>query len=179
MYHFISGYTAKVAGTEVGITEPTAAFSACYGSPFLVLHPAAYAKKLAEMLEKYSCPAWLLNTGWTGGPYGVGSRIKLKYTRALIDAIHDGSLIKEKYEALDTFGLRYPTKCKNVPDEVLNPRTGWSDPAKFDDAVNKLAQRFVLNFKQYDGQLSPDVLSGGPKYDGPITINVGKNELIG
>jgi len=179
MYHFISGYTAKVAGTEVGITEPTAAFSACYGSPFLVLHPVEYAKKLAEMLETHSSPAWLLNTGWTGGAHGVGSRIKLKHTRALIDAIHDGTLIKEQFEELGVFGLRFPSKCKNVPSEILNPRSGWTDKAKYEDALNKLAQRFLLNFKQYDGQLGPEVLAGGPQYDGPITINVGKNELLG
>jgi phosphoenolpyruvate carboxykinase (ATP) len=163
MYHFISGYTAKVAGTEMGVTEPTAAFSACYGSPFLVLHPVKYAKKLAEMLETHSAPAWLLNTGWTGGPYGVGSRIKLKYTRAMIDAIHDGSLAKQEYEEMPVFGLQFPKKCANVPDEVLNPRSGWPTTTKFEEAVNKLAQRFFKNFEQYEGQLTDDVLQGGPK----------------
>jgi len=165
MYHFISGYTAKVAGTEVGITEPTAAFSACYGSPFLVLHPVQYAKKLAEMLETHSAPAWLINTGWTGGAYGTGSRIKLKFTRAIIDAIHNGSLIKEQFTPMPVFGLLVPTKCQGVPDSVLNPREGWKNKEAFDLTVIKLAKRFKDNFAQYKDKLTPEVLAGGPQLD--------------
>jgi len=162
MYHFISGYTAKVAGTEMGITEPTAAFSACYGAPFLVLHPVQYAKKLAEMLQKHEAHAWLLNTGWTGGAYGEGSRISLKYTRAMIDAVNDGSLENSEYEEMPIFGLRIPKTCNNVPDQLLNPMKSWSDTEKYNRELLRLAKRFEDNFAQYEGQTSSDVLSGGP-----------------
>jgi len=162
MYHFISGYTAKVAVTEMGITEPTAAFSACYGAPFLVLHPVQYAKKLAEMLQKHEAHAWLLNTGWTGGAYGEGSRISLKYTRAMIDAVNDGSLEKSEYEEMPIFGLRIPKTCNNVPDQLLNPMKSWSDTEKYNRELLRLAKRFEDNFAQYKGQTSSDVLSGGP-----------------
>jgi len=163
MYHFISGYTAKVAGTEVGVTEPGAVFSACYGAPFLVLHPVQYAKKLAEMLSKYKCTAWLLNTGWTGGAYGTGSRISLKYTRAMIDAVHDGTLEKAEFEEMPLFKLLVPKTCHNVPTEVLNPMKSWSDSQKYNAELQKLAKRFQDNFAQYNGQVSGDVLSGGPQ----------------
>lgn len=123
MYHFISGYTAKVAGTEAGITEPKATFSNCFGAPFLPLHPTFYAAMLGKRIDKYQPKIWLVNTGWTGGPYGTGSRIKLAYTRALITAVMNGSLNQAGYEKHELFGLEYPTSCEGVPAEILNPKT--------------------------------------------------------
>lgn len=162
MYHFISGYTAKVAGTEQGVTEPTVTFSSCYGSPFLVMHPVRYAKKLAEMLSKHQAPAWLINTGWVGGKFGEGSRISLKHTRAIIDAIHNGSLVNANYSSMPVFGLEVPDACAGVPSELLNPRNSWKDKSAFDTTANLLASQFVENFEQYQDEMTPDVLAGGP-----------------
>jgi len=163
MYHFISGYTAKVAGTEVGVTEPEATFSACYGAPFLVLHPARYAELLAVKMRTHNTHAWLVNTGWSGGAYGVGNRMSLKYTRAIIDAIHDGSLSKASTTTDPVFGLEVPTACANVPDEILIPKNTWSDQAAFDQTANKLAGLFVENFKHYASDSSDAIKAAGPR----------------
>jgi phosphoenolpyruvate carboxykinase (ATP) len=163
MYHFISGYTAKVAGTEMGVTEPEATFSACFGSPFLVWHPTKYAEMLAEKMKQHGANTWLVNTGWTGGPYGVGKRMSLPHTRAIIDAIHSGEL--DRAEAIEDplFGLQVPTRCTGVPDEVLVPRKTWKDTTKFDEAARKLANLFQANFKQYEAQASDAIKGAGPR----------------
>ena len=163
MYHFISGYTAKVAGTEVGVTEPTPNFSACFGAPFMVWHPTKYAELLAAKLEKHKAQTWLVNTGWSGGPYGVGSRIKLKFTRAIIDAIHSGELAKAKTTEDPIFGVQIPTECTGVPSEILQPRNTWSDKEGYDKTAKKLAGLFHDNFKKYADQASPAIRGAGPK----------------
>jgi len=150
MYHFISGYTAKVAGTEVGIKEPEATFSACFGGAFLMWHPMKYAAMLAERMERHDCTAWLVNTGWTGGSYGTGSRIKLSITRAIIDAIHSGELLQAEYAETPVFHLQVPKKCSQVASEMLIPGTQWSDKKAFSQTLNNLAVRFVQNFKKYE-----------------------------
>lgn len=163
MYHFISGYTAKVAGTEMGVTEPQATFSACFGAAFMVWHPSKYAELLAEKMAKHGANAWLVNTGWTGGPYGVGSRIKLRYTRAIIDAIHSGALNNAETAVDPIFGLAVPTTCPNVPDELLIPKQTWADPVAFDEQAEKLAQLFTENFKQFAAGSSAAIIEAGPK----------------
>lgn len=162
MYHFISGYTAKVAGTEVGITEPEATFSACFGAAFMVWHPSKYAELLAEKMAKYGTSAWLVNTGWTGGPYGVGSRIKLKYTRAIIDAIHEGLLDDVAFMMDPIFGLAVPTTCTIVPDELLIPKNTWSDGEAYDKMARKLANLFIKNFEKYKEGSSEAIIKAGP-----------------
>lgn len=162
MYHFISGYTAKVAGTEEGVTEPQTTFSACFGAPFLVCHPTRYAELLAEKMKQHGANAWLINTGWSGGSYGVGSRISLSATRAIIDAIHNGTLNNSAFATDPFFGLSIPTSCDNVPAEILNPRSTWSDAAAYDEAAQKLAQAFRDNFKTYEDQASPEIVAAGP-----------------
>merc|ERR1712107_831317 len=171
MYHFISGYTAKVAGTEEGVTEPEATFSPCFGGPFLVHHPFVYAEILAARIDQTpdTC-AYLVNTGWVGGGYGVGSRCSLKYTRALIDAIHDGTLANmsdSDYETMPIFGLQVPKKVVNgVPLEVLHPAKAWAASGKsqadFDAGAKHLAQLFSENFKEYASKCSSDVIAAGP-----------------
>lgn len=163
MYHFISGYTAKVAGTEMGVTEPQTTFSACFGAAFLVWHPAKYAELLAEKMQTYGSHAWLVNTGWSGGPAGVGSRISLKYTRAIIDAIHDGALMHAAYQTDPTFGFAVPTSCPGVPPEILFPRNTWSDRAEYDDMARKLAGAFARNFTQYEAGSSAEIRQAGPR----------------
>ncbi len=163
MYHFISGYTAKVAGTEVGVTEPEATFSACFGSPFLVWHPAKYAELLADKMREHGSHAYLVNTGWSGGAYGTGARMSLKYTRAIIDAIHDGSLTKAATELDSVFGLEVPTECVNVPADILIPRNTWSDKNAFDTTAAKLASLFVENFKKFESDASEAIKAAGPK----------------
>ena len=163
MYHFISGYTAKVAGTEMGVTDPEATFSACFGAAFMVWHPSKYAELLAEKMERHGAKAWLVNTGWTGGPHGVGSRISLKYTRAIIDAIHDGSLDNVPTTTDPLFGLAVPTSCPNVPDEILIPKNTWSDGAAYDKQARKLAELFVNNFEAYKEGSSEAIINAGPK----------------
>ncbi len=163
MYHFISGYTAKVAGTEVGVTDPEATFSPCFGGPFLVWHPARYAELLAEKISQHGSHVWLVNTGWTGGPFGVGKRMSLKHTRAIVDAIHDGSLAKTETCADPTFGFAVPTACAGVPAALLQPRMTWSDGAAFDRTARKLAGLFVENFKQYAEGADERVLAAGPQ----------------
>ena len=163
MYHFMSGYTAKVAGTEMGITEPTTTFSACFGKAFLPLHPAKYAKLLGEKLEGTDIKVWLINTGWTGGSYGVGSRMKLSYTRQMITAALEGKLNDVAYDILPVFDLAIPTSCEGVPAEILNPRATWADKNAYDDTANNLAGQFVKNFEQYASETSTDILAAAPK----------------
>ncbi len=163
MYNFISGYTAKVAGTEMGITEPTLTFSACFGKAFLPLHPTKYAELLGKKLNENKVNVWLVNTGWTGGAYGVGSRIKLSYTRALITAALNGELEKVQFETLPVFNLNFPTACPNVPAEILNPRNTWKDKDAYDAKANELAKSFVKNFQQYASAANVEILSAAPK----------------
>ena len=161
-YHFISGYTAKVAGTEEGIVEPLPSFSACFGAPFMPLHPAKYATKLTKKMHKTGVNVWLINTGWTGGPYGVGQRMKLKYTRAMITAAMDGKLDLATYETHPVFKLAIPTSCENVPSEVLNPRNTWENKADYDAKAKELAQSFHKNFKTFEEEASDEILAGAP-----------------
>ena len=162
MYHFISGYTAKVAGTEVGVTEPSATFSACFGGPFLVWHPNKYAELLSAKLKQHGTRVWLVNTGWSGGSYGVGKRIKLTYTRSIIDAIHSGALVKASTQRDPIFGLDAVTVCPDVPSEILIPRNVWSDKAAYEATAKKLAGLFVENFGRYQENVSAAVKAAGP-----------------
>jgi phosphoenolpyruvate carboxykinase (ATP) len=165
MYHFISGYTAKVAGTEEGVTEPEATFSACFGAAFMVWHPSKYAELLAENIKKHGTNAWLVNTGWSGGSYGIGARMKLAYTRAIIDAIHNGDLDENKVQYVEDpiFGLQLPQSCPSVPAEILNPRTTWADKAAYDATAKKLAGLFTTNFEKYKAGSSAEIVAAGPK----------------
>jgi phosphoenolpyruvate carboxykinase (ATP) len=163
MYHFISGYTAKVAGTEVGITEPTTTFSACFGKAFLPLHPTKYAELLGEKLKKHNVNVWLVNTGWSGGSYGVGARMKLSFTRSMITAALNGELDKSQYETTPVFGLNIPKSCPGVPAEILNPKNTWNDKNEFDAKINTLAASFVKNFAQYAEFASEEILNAAPK----------------
>jgi phosphoenolpyruvate carboxykinase (ATP) len=163
MYHFMSGYTAKVAGTEVGITEPTTTFSACFGAAFLPLHPAKYAALLGEKLNGTDINVWLINTGWTGGSYGVGSRMKLSYTRAMITASLTGQLDAVTFEKLPIFDLSMPTSCPNVPSEILNPRETWSDKNAYDATAKSLAEKFVKNFEKFAAETDASILAAAPK----------------
>lgn len=168
MYHFISGYTAKIAGTEEGITEPQATFSACFGAPFLPLHPTEYAELLGNKIDIGSrigdgnINVWLINTGWTGGGYNEGSRIELAYTRAMIKAALTGKLNNVEYRAHPIFGLAMPTKCPDVPNAILNPRDTWPNEEDYDAAASNLAQRFITNFEQYTEKASPEILAAAP-----------------
>ncbi len=162
MYHFISGYTAKVAGTEAGITEPQTAFSACFGAPFLPLHPTKYAEMLGKKMEENQVNIWLVNTGWTGGAYGTGSRMKLKFTRAMITAALEGKLEAVAYENHPVFGMAMPTDCPDVPTDILNPANTWADKAAYDAQANKLAGLFVDNFKQFEEYANEEIMSGAP-----------------
>ena len=162
MYYFMSGYTAKVAGTERGVTEPQATFSSCFGAVFLVWHPTKYADMLGKLIDKHGADVWLVNTGWSGGPYGVGSRMKLPYTRAMIRAVLSGELRNVKTEVDPIFGLTMPTECADVPNEVLNPRRTWPDGAKYDEQAHKLAEMFRKNFEKF-GSVDPAIKAAGPK----------------
>jgi phosphoenolpyruvate carboxykinase (ATP) len=163
MYHFLSGYTAKVAGTEKGVTEPKATFSTCFGAPFMVLHPTVYARFLGDRIARHQTRAWLVNTGWTGGPYGVGSRMKIGHTRAIIRAALAGALDTVPYERDKTFNVDVPTRCPGVPEEVLKPRGTWKDGAAYDAQAAKLAKMFVDNFKTFEAEAAPDVKAAGPR----------------
>jgi len=163
MYHFMSGYTAKVAGTEMGITEPQTTFSACFGAAFLPLHPAKYAELLGEKLNNSDVNVWLVNTGWSGGSYGVGERMSLKYTRAMITAAMNGKLDNVEYVKQPVFELAIPTSCEGVPSEILNPKDTWADKGAFDETANSLANKFVANFEQYQEETSEAILSAAPK----------------
>ena len=162
MYHFISGYTAKVAGTEMGVTEPQATFSPCFGGPFLVSHPGTYAELLARKIRQHDTSVWLVNTGWSGGPPGVGSRIKLGLTRAILDAIHSGALGDVPTSPDPLFGIGAVTRCPDVPEEILTPRNTWQDQAQFDSAARKLADLFRDNFRTYEVGVSAEVRAAGP-----------------
>jgi phosphoenolpyruvate carboxykinase (ATP) len=163
MYHFISGYTAKVAGTEVGIVEPVTTFSACFGAAFLPLHPTKYATMLGKKMRENKVNVWLINTGWSGGPYGIGSRMKLAYTRAMITAALNGELDNVEYKEHKVFGVSMPTSCPNVPDELLSPRNTWADKDAYDAKAKDLAQQFVNNFKKYADFATEEILSGAPR----------------
>jgi phosphoenolpyruvate carboxykinase (ATP) len=167
MYHFISGYTAKVAGTEVGVTEPEATFSACFGAAFMVWHPMKYAQLLADKIERHNAKVWLVNTGWSGGPYGVGQRFSLAYTRALITAALSGALNTVNYVIDPVFGVKVPTTCPpqhgvKIPDTVLWPKNTWASAAAYDDTARKLARLFHANFEQFTNGVSHKVLMAGP-----------------
>ena len=163
MYHFISGYTAKVAGTEVGVTEPQTTFSACFGRVFLPLHPTKYAELLGKKLDdNKEINVWLINTGWSGGSYGVGSRMKLSYTRSMITAAMNGELTNATYEPHATFGILMPTTVPNVPSEILAPRNTWADKEAYDKKANELAQLFVKNFAKYADQANDEIRSAAP-----------------
>lgn len=163
MYHFISGYTAKVAGTEAGVTEPQATFSACFGKAFLPLHPGKYAKLLGEKLKESGANVWLVNTGWSGGSYGVGNRMKLSFTRAMITAALKGELSNVEYTTHKVFGLAMPNSCPAVPTEILHPRATWADTNAYDQKANHLAELFIKNFSQYADGVTEDILSAAPK----------------
>ncbi|MFO1077890.1 MAG: phosphoenolpyruvate carboxykinase (ATP) [Planctomycetota bacterium] len=163
MFHFISGYTAKVAGTEMGVKEPEATFSACFGAAFMVWHPTKYAELLADKIAKNGSQAWLVNTGWSGGGYGVGKRMSLRYTRAILDAIHDGSLHRAPTVEDKTFGLIVPTKCAGVPDELLIAKNTWADKNAYDEKAKHLAALFVKNFGKYADRASEKIRAAAPR----------------
>ena len=162
MYHFISGYTAKVAGTEMGVTEPEATFSACFGAPFLVMHPSRYAELLAEKMKEHDVNVWLVNTGWIGGGYGEGERIKLKYSRAIVEAIYNGKLATAPTKTDPVFGFEMISECPEVPSSVLIPRECWSNLGDYDANARNLADLFIENFRSYQDGASKDILNGGP-----------------
>ncbi|MFI5129316.1 MAG: phosphoenolpyruvate carboxykinase (ATP) [Chitinophagales bacterium] len=162
MYQFISGYTAKVAGTEAGVTEPKSTFSACFGAPFLPLHPGKYAQMLGCKMQENKVNVWMINTGWTGGPYGVGNRMKLKYTRAMITAALEGKLNQIEFDKHPVFGMMIPTECPGVPSEILNPRNTWVDKNAYDDKAKYLAGLFIRNFEKYKDGVSDEVLASAP-----------------
>ena len=164
-YHFISGYTAKVAGTEAGITEPVPSFSACFGEPFMPLHPTKYAEMLSKKMQEAGVNVWLVNTGWSGGPYGVGSRIKLKYTRAMITAILNGDLDNVDFEQHPIFGLNMPKYCPNVPTEMLDPMNTWLQKGAYISKAIQLAHSFHLNFEKFTSEASDQIREGGPLID--------------
>src|SRR5581483_4512758 len=157
MYQFISGYTAKVAGTEAGVTEPKSTFSACFGAPFLPLHPGRYAAMLGDKLKKNLVNVWLVNTGWTGGAYGTGHRMKLAYTRAMISAALDGDLNNVQYDTDPIFGMAVPTSCPGVPEAILNPRNTWENKEAYDMAAKILAKQFKTNFEKYASGVTEEV----------------------
>lgn len=163
MYQFISGYTAKVAGTEAGVTEPKPTFSACFGAPFLPLHPGKYAEMLGQKMQKHKVNVWLINTGWTGGPCGVGSRMKLKFTRAMITAALEGKLNNVEFETHPVFGMAIPKSCPDVPTEVLNPRNTWADKNAYDEKTKYLGSLFIRNFEKYAAGVNEEILNAAPK----------------
>eukprot|EP00475_Leptophrys_vorax_P024791 TRINITY_DN3432_c0_g1_i1.p1 TRINITY_DN3432_c0_g1~~TRINITY_DN3432_c0_g1_i1.p1 ORF type:complete len:629 (+),score=16.01 TRINITY_DN3432_c0_g1_i1:316-2202(+) len=174
MYHFISGYTALVAGTEEGVKEPRATFSACFGAAFIMWHPTKYAAMLADRMREHGATAWLVNTGWSGGSYGVGARMKLAYTRAIVDAIHDGSLLapETRYSTTPIFGLEVPDRVAGVPSEILQPQNMWADKSSYQATLEKLANLFVDNFAKFvnhdmgtDNSLAQEILAAGPKLE--------------
>jgi len=162
MYHFISGYTAKVAGTETGVTEPQEVFSACFGAPFMPLHPTKYAELLGEKMHQHKVAIWLVNTGWSGGAYGVGERIKLKYTRAMITAALEGALDQVEYRQLPIFGLNIPLEVPGVPSEILNPKDTWKNQGDYDTKAKTLAQSFIDNFKDFEEYANEEIMEGAP-----------------
>jgi phosphoenolpyruvate carboxykinase (ATP) len=162
MYHFISGYTARVAGTEKGVTEPSPVFSACYGAPFMPLHPRRYAELLGERIRQHDAKVWLINTGWAGGPVGVGERVAIPYTRAMVNAALDGQLDDVATWRDPVFGVEVPESCPGVPDVLLRPRESWSDPAAYDTQAAKLAAMFHENFKNFTDEVPEAIIAAGP-----------------
>ncbi|OYY19480.1 MAG: phosphoenolpyruvate carboxykinase (ATP) [Sphingobacteriia bacterium 35-40-8] len=162
MYQFISGYTAKVAGTEAGVTEPKSTFSACFGAPFMPLHPGKYAAMLGEKMRAQQVQVWMINTGWSGGSYGIGKRMKLSYTRAMITAALEGQLNNVTFEAHPVFGMEVPQSCPNVPSEILNPRNTWADATAYDKVANDLANQFIKNFEKYASGVDAEILAAAP-----------------
>lgn len=162
-YHFISGYTAKVAGTEAGVNEPIPSFSACFGAPFMPLHPTEYAEMLSSKMKAAGVNVWLVNTGWTGGPYGVGNRMKLKYTREMISAALEGKLDEVEYDTHEIFGLQMPRSCEGVPSEILNPKNTWHDKDAYDKKAQELANFFNKNFSKFEEYANEEIMSGAPK----------------
>jgi phosphoenolpyruvate carboxykinase (ATP) len=163
MYHFLSGYTAKVAGTEKGVKDPSATFSTCFGAPFLPLNPNVYARGLGQRISRHKVRVWLVNTGWTGGAFGVGTRMSIAHTRAMISAALSGRLDDVKYHRHPVFNVEMPTTCPDVPDEVLDPRSTWDDKSAYDTQAKKLAAMFVENFKTFESNVEPSVIEAGPK----------------
>lgn len=163
MYHFISGYTAKVAGTERGVTEPQATFSACFGAPFMPLHPTVYAELLADKIRQHNSNVWLINTGWTGGPHGVGHRMDLPHTRQMLSEALEGQLENAEFEIDPIFGLAIPKHVEGVPDDVLVPRNTWNDKEAYDEKAEELAEMFAENFEQFKGEASDELIKAGPK----------------
>jgi phosphoenolpyruvate carboxykinase (ATP) len=163
MYYFLSGYTAKLAGTERGVTEPQATFSTCFGAPFMVHYPWVYADMLGERLNQHKCTVWLVNTGWSGGPHGVGQRMKIPHTRAMVTAALDGTLATVPTVADPVFGLCVPERCPGVPDDVLQPRNTWADKAAYDARARDMAHKFVQNFRQFEKNVDPAVIAAGPQ----------------
>ena len=159
MYHFVTGFTSKLAGTERGVTEPQPTFSTLFGEPFMPMDPSVYANMLGEKIEKYNTKVYLVNTGWSGGPYGVGSRMKLKYTRAMITAALNGTFDNVEYKHDEIFNLDVPQSCPNVPDEIMNPRDTWADKA----AYEKLAKMFQENFAKKYPNMPKNIVEAGPK----------------
>jgi phosphoenolpyruvate carboxykinase (ATP) len=163
MYHFISGYTAKLAGTEKGLGDaPVATFSACFGAPFMPLHPSVYADLLGKKIAEHDVDCWLVNTGWTGGPFGVGRRMEISYTRAMVSAALNGTLAGVETRVDPIFGLHVPVSCPDVPSDVLNPRTTWDDPEAYDVAARDLAKLFSDNFADYESHVSDEIRNAGP-----------------
>ena len=162
MYYFLSGYTAKVAGTERGVTEPQATFSACFGEPFLPLHPGVYARMLGDKIREHGPRVWLLNTGWTAGPYGTGHRIAIPHTRAMVRAMLEGKIRDNDLETEPVFGLSIPKQVEGVPSEILSPRGTWQDPAAYDAQAAKLSAMFRENFARYADGVDAAVKQAGP-----------------
>jgi phosphoenolpyruvate carboxykinase (ATP) len=164
MYHFLSGYTAKVAGTEKGVgNEPQTTFSTCFGAPFMPLQPTVYATMLGERISRHASDTWLVNTGWSGGPFGIGSRMKIGYTRAMIRAALGGQLASVPTMEDPVFGLHFPAVCPEVPAEILNPRNTWKDKSQYDAKARELAEKFRRNFEQFAQESSAGVRSAGPR----------------
>ena len=163
MYHFLSGYTARVAGTEIGVTEPEATFSTCFGAPFMPRHPSVYGNLLKERIAKGHVRCWLVNTGWSGGAYGTGERMKLKFTRAMIGAALKGELDSVEYKEHPVFGMSYPTTCPHVPAEILDPRSTWKDKGAYDKTAEKLAKQFNDNFAKYAEGCNAETLAAAPR----------------
>ncbi|MEP4667486.1 MAG: phosphoenolpyruvate carboxykinase (ATP), partial [Cyclobacteriaceae bacterium] len=162
MYHFISGYTAKMAGTEMGVKEPEATFSACFGAAFLVWHPVKYAELLAQKIEDFDTNVWLVNTGWIKGSYGKGERISLKDTRSIIDSINNGTMADLEFVKENIFNLSIPKRCGDVDPRILNPSTAWDSPEEYRMGATTLAEKFINNFKQYESQCSNEILTAAP-----------------
>lgn len=163
MYHFVTGFTSKLAGTERGITEPKPTFSTLFGEPFMPMDPSVYARMLGERIQKHHVKVYLVNTGWSGGPYGVGARMKLRYTRAMITAALNGSLEDAAYRHHDIFNVDVPQSCPGVPAEIMNPRDTWQDPAAYDAQANRLAAMFQENFAKKYPNMPQDIAQAGPK----------------